>query len=37
MNLINDNNQFLRKKKIVDYVVRKGYESDLVWEAIQKL
>ena len=37
MNLINDNNQFLRKKKIVDYVVGKGYESELVWEAIHKL
>ena len=33
----NDANQFLRKKKIVDYLVRKGYESDLVWEAVHKL
>ena len=32
-----DINQFVRKKKIADYVLRKGYESDLVWEAIHKL
>ena len=35
--LMNDTNQFLRKKKMVDYVVRKGYEPDLVWEAVHKL
>ena len=34
--LTKDTNQFIRKKKIVDYVVRKGYESDLVWEAVHK-
>ena len=36
-NLTKDTNQFVRKKKMVDYVVRKGYESDLVWEAVHKL
>ena len=36
-NLTKDTNQFIRKKKMVDYVVRKGYESDLVWEAVHKL
>ena len=35
--LTNDANQFVSKKKMVDYVVRKGYESDLVWEAVHKL
>jgi len=35
--LTKDTNQFIRKKKMVDYVVRKGYESDLVWEAVHKL
>ena len=36
-NSTKDTNQFVRKKKMVDYVVRKGYESDLVWEAVHKL
>ena len=36
-NLTKDTNQFIRKKKMVDYVVRKGYESDLAWEAVHKL
>ncbi len=36
-NLTKDTNQFILKKKMVDYVVRKGYESDLVWEAVDKL
>lgn len=35
--MINDTNQFVRKKKMVDYVVRKGFESDLVWEAIHNI
>ena len=35
--LMKNTNQFVRKKKMVDYVVRKGYESDLVWEAVHKL
>ena len=35
--LTKDTNQFILKKKMVDYVVRKGYESDLVWEAVDKL
>ena len=35
--LSKENNQFVRKKKMVDYVVRKGYESDLVWEVVHNL
>ena len=35
--LAKENNQFVRKKKMVDYVVRKGYESDLVWEVVHNL
>ena len=35
--LTKDTNQFVRNKKMVDYLVRKGYESDLVWEAVHKL
>lgn len=35
--LVKDKNPFVRKKKMVDYMVRKGYESDLVWEAVRKL
>ena len=35
--LTNDTNQFVRKKKMVDYVVRKGFESDLVWEAVHNI
>ena len=35
--LMKNTNQFVRKKKMVDYLVRKGYESDLVWEAVHKL
>ena len=35
--LLKDKNDFVRKKKIVDYVVRKGYESDLVWERVRNL
>ena len=35
--LMKETNQFIRKKKMVDYLVRKGYETDLVWEAVHKL
>lgn len=35
--LTNDTNQFVRKKKMVDYVVSKGFESDLVWEAAHNI
>lgn len=34
---IKEINEFVRKKKMVDCVVRKGFESDLVWEAVHKL
>lgn len=35
---VKDNNNFIRRKKIADYLIRKGFESDLVWENInQKL
>jgi regulatory protein len=35
--LVKDTNLFARKKKMADYMVRKGYEPDLVWEAVRKL
>ena len=42
--LLNDKNRHLRekdiwkrKKKLADYVISKGYESSLVWEAVMKL
>ena len=35
--LVKDKNPFVRKKKMADYMQRKGYESDLVWEAVHKL
>lgn len=35
--LLKDKNQFVRKKKIVDFLIRKGYESELVWERVHIL
>ena len=37
MALLNDKNTFIRKKKVVDYLIRKGYESELVWSHVHKL
>ena len=36
-NLLNDKNTFIRKKKVVDYMLRKGFESDIVWSSVHKL
>jgi regulatory protein len=30
-------NTYIRKKKIADYLTRKGFESELVWECLHKL
>lgn len=35
--LLKDKNIFIRKKKVVDYLIRKGYESELVWSYVHKL
>lgn len=37
MAMLKDKNTFIRKKKVVDYLIRKGYESDLVWSFVHKL
>ena len=37
MTLLKDKNVFVRKKKVVDYLLRKGYESELVWTYVHKL
>ena len=37
MAMLKDKNTFIRKKKVVDYLIRKGYESDLVWSFVYKL
>jgi len=35
--MLKDKNIFVKKKKVVDYILRKGYESELVWECVHKL
>ena len=35
--LTKDKNEFARKKKVANYVIRKGYESELVWDIIRQL
>jgi len=35
--LLKDKNTFVRKKKVVNYLIRKGYESELVWSYVHKL
>lgn len=35
--IIKNTNPFIRKKKMVNYVVGKGYEPELVWQAIYNL
>jgi regulatory protein len=35
--LARDKNQYVRKKKVANYVIRKGYESELVWDYIHQL
>ena len=37
MALLKDKNTFVRKKKVVNYLIRKGYESELVWSYVHKL
>ena len=37
MALLKHKNTYVRKKKVVDYLLRKGYESELVWSYVHKL
>lgn len=37
MDSIKGENLFVRKKKVVDYLLRKGYESESVWSFVHKL
>ena len=37
MALLKDKNSYVRKKKVVDSLLRKGYESELVWSYVNKL
>lgn len=32
---LNDRNTFVRRRKLAAYLIRKGYESDLVWDLIR--
>ena len=34
---LKDKNSYVRKKKVVDSLLRKGYESELVWSYVNKL
>jgi regulatory protein len=34
---IKDKNIFVKKKKMADYMIRKGYESEFVWDCIRQL
>ena len=33
---IKEEHSFIKKKKIATYLIRKGYESDLVWDKLKK-
>lgn len=35
--LKHEKNQFVLRKKTADYVIRKGYEPDLVWQTVNKI
>jgi regulatory protein len=35
--LLKDKNIFVKKKKMADYMIRKGYESEFVWDCIRQL
>jgi regulatory protein len=35
--ILKDKNMFVRKKKMADYLIRKGYESEFVWDCIRQL
>lgn len=35
--MLKDKNIFIKKKKMADYMIRKGYESELVWDCIRQL
>ena len=37
MALSKNKNIYVRKKKVVDYLIRKGYESELAWSYVHKL
>lgn len=32
---LKDKNSYVRRRKLADYLIRKGYESDLVWDLIR--
>ena len=34
---LSDKNSFVKKKKVVDFLLRKGYESELIWACVHKL
>jgi regulatory protein len=34
---LKDKNIFTKKKKLADYMMRKGYESEFVWDCIRQL
>lgn len=34
---LKENNIFIKKKKIADYLINKGYESNLVWDKLREL
>tara|TARA_B110000444_G_C18626051_1_gene494550 strand:- start:196 stop:672 length:477 start_codon:yes stop_codon:yes gene_type:complete len=34
---IKDNNHFTRKKKIANFLIQRGFESNLVWDKVRKL
>jgi regulatory protein len=36
-NTVAEQNEFKRRKKLADYVIRKGFESFLAWEIIKEL
>lgn len=35
--LVKDSNSYIRKKKVVNYLVGKGYETNLVWAFVNQL
>ena len=34
---LKEKNIFIKKKKMADYMIRKGYESEFVWDRIRQL
>lgn len=35
--IISDTNQFKRKKKLIDFLMRKGYESELIYKTVNEI